>query len=180
MNKTLIAIFSIVVLPLGLVVGVSAADPDPSFEHSVEYSVLSDRSISVEAIESGGTKVVDFGTIAKTGTFEKTDVRLKFTAEDATESPGVKITAKLDVNGIDDSAKLSVSPDTVSGGVTTDTLVASSGNLSGNPVDVITGAYKASDGIISATSDLTYKLVLNGAQAGTNPSVYIIYTLTDD
>ena len=181
MNKTLIAIFSIVVLPLGLVVGVSAVDPAT---HNVSYSVLSDRTISVERIEGGSTDI-DFGTIAKTGTFTNSDLQLKFTAENATGSPSVKITAKLD-DDLADGVTLRVSPAAVSDSVTTTLPSATpspitlSADSVGNGVGVITGASKADTGIINATSVLTYTLVTSGAQEGTSDTVQIIYTLSDN
>jgi hypothetical protein len=175
LNKTLIAIFSIVVLPLGLVVGVSAADPSPT--HSVSYKVLSDRSISVEPIEDGESTAVDFGTIARTGTFTKTDVRLRFSAEDATGSPSVNIQAAIATGNVSFGQTLSVTAGTVSDEDVTATSATAS--LAGTAKNVLTGASKASGGIMNVTSDLTYTLVHDNVMAGNFGTVTVTYTLID-
>ncbi len=180
MNKTLIAIFSIVALPLGLVVAVSA---NPSDNHTVSYTVLAERAISVEirpdALDDGVTATaIDFGTVS-TNTAEaltNNDLRLKFTAQNAVASTSaVKIRAALDAD-MPSGVFLEVTPAAISDNDVSANLSTGTELDSSATKFVIQQAFKTG-GFTDVTSNLTYKLSTDQAAAGTLQTVTVTYTL---
>jgi hypothetical protein len=182
LNKTLISIFSIVALPLGLVVAVSA---DPSDNHTVSYTVEAERAISVETRSGTGTTAIDFGTVS-TDTAEaltNEHLRLKFTAQkaDAASTSAVKIRAELGV-AMPSGVFLEVTPgdisdEDVSANLSTGFELDDSGNQF-----LITQAYKEASGEVpggftDVTSDLKYTFGTNGAAPVESETVTVTYTL---
>jgi hypothetical protein len=176
LKKTLIAIFSIVALPLGLVVGVSATEPNPN-QHNVSYTVLPLRAISVETRSGSGTTAIDFGTIAKSASKTNTDLQLRFTAQDAVASgTAVKITAGLNTSL--EQATLKVTPGAISGDSNTATL-GSAVLLSNSAANVISAAHK-SGGFNDVTSELTYLLETDSNSIAATENVTVTYTLSNN
>jgi hypothetical protein len=174
LKKTLIAIFSIVALPLGLVVGVSA---NPSANHTVSYTVLPLRAISVETRSGSGTTAIDFGTVS-TNTAEaltNNDLRLKFTAQNASSASRVKIRAALDAN-MPSGVFLEVTPAAISDNEVSANLSTGTELDSSATKFVIEQAFKTG-GFTDVTSNLTYKLSTQNAAAGTLKTVTVTYTL---
>jgi hypothetical protein len=180
LNKTIIAIFSIVVLPLGLVVAVSAVDLDPN-QHTVSYTVEAERAISVETRTGTGTTAIDFGTVS-TNTAEaltNNDLRLKFTAQKADASgSAVKIRAQLGA-AMPSGVFLEVEPGAISDNdVSANPSTGFELNDSGNQF-LITEAYKEASGggFTDVTSDLKYTFGTNGAAPVESETVTVTYTL---
>jgi hypothetical protein len=155
-----------------------------SASHTVSFTVATTRSISVERITDAGTPgsgtTVAFGSVSQTGSSLITQVRLKFTADDAMDvASQVKVTAKIDSNTAENvTLEVSASQDAFSNDYVA-VVPQDRVSLTSSQKDIITSIYGPS-GVTDATSDLSYSLVTSGAASTVEPQIKTVtYTLSD-
>lgn len=154
----------------------------PNASHTVTYTVAPTRSISLERIDGAQTPgvgtTVAFGSLPKTAASAITQVRLKFTADDAIdENSGVRITAQIDTDTatgvtLEVGAAINTFPEgyfaqVSNGRVTLDTSAK----------NIITSIYGGASGVTDATSELTYGLGTSDALPEGPQTKTVTYTL---
>jgi len=163
----------------------SASSGDGSLDltasHTVSFTVATTRSISVEPISEGSSTTVAFGGVPQTGTRTITQVRLKFTADDAiNQNSRVRIRANLNTNTATGVAlKVTAGNLAVNGDYVAVPIAAVDLDADVSQKDIITSIY-GSSGVTDATSDLSYSLVTSGALTDVAQTRTVTYTLSDD
>jgi hypothetical protein len=180
MRNKLLAIVAASALPLGL--AASASAEDQTAQHEVTFRVAEERSISV-AVAGSDDNVLDFGSIATTGTKTLPDA-VQVTFSSPTNFDDIILMELFTNNG--GSPGVSTNPST--GVIITATSSAITGlvNLAGrsgtlSSADrIIQGNFNESSGaFVNETFDVDFTLTTNQVATGAQ-SYFIRYTLTED